>query len=78
VQVPVNTLLGRLNGLFNEMYADGGRASIAPEKPLRGLLLQVLYSIRSEPGRRYVALVLGVTPCSPQPGGRRCRNCPQD
>ncbi len=48
VQVLVNTALGRLNGLFNEMYADGGRASIAPEKLLRALLLQVLYSIRSE------------------------------
>jgi transposase len=30
------------------MYADWGRPSIAPEKLLRALLLQVLYSIRSE------------------------------
>ena len=30
------------------MYADHGRASIAPEKLIRALLLQVLYSVRSE------------------------------
>ena len=30
------------------MYADIGRPSIAPEKLLRALLLQVLYTIRSE------------------------------
>jgi len=32
IQVLVNEALGRLNGLFNEIYADTGRASIAPEK----------------------------------------------
>ena len=40
----VNTALKRLNGLFNQIYAETGRASIAPEK----LLLQVFYSVRSE------------------------------
>jgi multidrug resistance efflux pump len=30
------------------MYSDIGRPSIAPEKLLRALLLQVLYTIRSE------------------------------
>lgn len=30
------------------MYADTGRESIAPEKLLRALLLQVSYSVRSE------------------------------
>jgi transposase len=44
----VNQALGRLNGLFNTIYADTGRESIAPEKLLRALLLQVFYSIRSE------------------------------
>jgi len=44
----VNEALDRLNGLFNEMYADGGRASIAPEKLMRALLLQIFYSVRSE------------------------------
>lgn len=44
----VNEALGRLNGLFNAIYADTGRESIAPEKLLRALLLQVFYSVRSE------------------------------
>lgn len=46
-----NTALERMNGLFTEMYeadAKGGRPSIAPEKLLRAMLLQVLYSVRSE------------------------------
>jgi transposase len=30
------------------IYADSGRASIAPEKLLRALLLRVFYSVRSE------------------------------
>jgi transposase len=38
----------RLNGLFSVIYADTGRASIAPEKLMRALLLQVFYSVRSE------------------------------
>ena len=33
---------------FAEMYSRYGRPSIAPEKLLRALLLQVLYSVRSE------------------------------
>ena len=40
--------LGRLNWLFNLMYSEGGRVSIPPERLLRALLLQVLYTIRSE------------------------------
>jgi transposase len=49
---PIRTLvdqsLKRLDGLFNTIYADSGRASIAPEKLIRALLLQVFYSVRSE------------------------------
>ena len=48
IQVLVNQALGRLNGLFNLIYADAGRESIAPEKLMRALLLQVFYSVRSE------------------------------
>lgn len=48
VSVIVNQALKGLNELFNQIYADGGRASIAPEKLIRALLLQVFYSIRSE------------------------------
>src|SRR6266566_1292832 len=33
---------------FNKLYARAGRPSIAPEKLLRALLLQLLYSVRSE------------------------------
>ncbi len=44
----VNQALKRLNGLFTLLYADTGRASIAPEKLMRALLLQVFYSVRSE------------------------------
>ncbi|MEW6445471.1 MAG: transposase [Pseudomonadota bacterium] len=47
----VNVALKRLDELFDCMYAApelGGRPSIAPEKLLRAMLLQVFYSIRSE------------------------------
>ena len=40
--------LQRLSPRFERMYADIGRPSIALEKLLRALLLQVLYTIRSE------------------------------
>ena len=33
---------------FDRVYAGGGRISIAPERLVRALVLQVLYSIRSE------------------------------
>lgn len=33
---------------FEAMYARAGRPSITPEKLLRALLLQVLYTVRSE------------------------------
>ena len=48
VRVLVNEALVRLSGLFNTIYADTGRESIAPEKLIRALLLQVFYSVRSE------------------------------
>ena len=47
----VNEALAKPDGLFSRMYeADikGGRPSIAPEKLLRAMLLQILFSIRSE------------------------------
>jgi len=40
--------LARLSARFDDIYGDAGRPSIAPEKLLRALLLQVLYSVRSE------------------------------
>lgn len=48
IRVLVNEALAGLNSRFNQIYADGGRASIAPEKLLRAMLVQVLFSIRSE------------------------------
>ena len=33
---------------FERVYASGGRSSVAPERLVRALVLQVLYSIRSE------------------------------
>jgi transposase len=44
----VNEALAGLNSLFNTVYADSGRASVAPEKLLRAMLIQVLFSVRSE------------------------------
>src|ERR1700740_2074747 len=44
----VDVALKGLSRSFTRLYADWGRPSIAPEKLLRALLLQVLYSIRSE------------------------------
>ncbi|MGH9966408.1 MAG: IS5 family transposase [Pyrinomonadaceae bacterium] len=38
----------QLSPRFNKLYARMGRPSIAPKKLLRALLLQVLYSVRSE------------------------------
>jgi len=43
-----DAVLGSLNAELDALYADSGRPSIAPEYMLRGLLLQVFYSIRSE------------------------------
>ena len=40
--------LERLSPRFGTLYIKFGRPSIAPEKLLRALLLQVLYTIRSE------------------------------
>ena len=41
-------VLKELSRKFTAMYAATGRPSIAPEKLLRALLLQVLYTVRSE------------------------------
>ena len=44
----VNEVLGALDADFADMYSAFGRVSIAPEKLLRGSLLQAFYTIRSE------------------------------
>src|SRR5271155_1156934 len=48
VRIMVDAALKALSPVFDEMYAAFGRPSIAPEKLLRALLLQILYTIRSE------------------------------
>jgi len=48
IRTLVNEALVGLNDRFNEIYADHGRPSIAPEKLMRAALLQVFYSVRSE------------------------------
>jgi len=44
----VNQALAELSGEFQAMYSQEGRPSIPPEKLLRALLLQILYTVRSE------------------------------
>jgi transposase len=48
IRVMADIALKALSPVFNRMYVAFGRPSIAPEKLLRALLLQVLYTIRSE------------------------------
>src|SRR5260370_19771287 len=48
IQAMVDLALRNMGQQFNGMYAKLGRPSIAPEKLLRALLLQVLYTVRSE------------------------------
>jgi transposase len=51
IRVMVNAALVKMDALLSGMYeADikGGRPSIAPEKLLRAMLLQIFFSIRSE------------------------------
>jgi transposase len=40
--------LTRLSGRFETLYSTTGRPSVPPEKLLRALLLQILFSVRSE------------------------------
>ena len=48
IRAMVDEALAGLSGHLDTLYARGGRPSIAPEKLVRALLLQVLYSVRSE------------------------------
>ncbi len=44
----VDAALETLADRFEELYAATGRPSIPPERLLRALLLQILFSVRSE------------------------------
>jgi transposase len=48
IRVMADSALKDLDSCFADMYAALGRPSIAPERLLRALLLQVLYTVRSE------------------------------
>jgi transposase len=48
IRTQVDGILAKLSPRFEEMYSRTGRPSIPPEKLLRALLLQMLYSVRSE------------------------------
>jgi len=51
IRTMVNEALSKMGPLFARMYESdykGGRPSIAPEKLLRAMLLQIFYSVRSE------------------------------
>src|SRR5258705_13908153 len=44
----VEEILREMSPQFGKLYSDVGRPSIAPERLLRSLLLQIFYSVRSE------------------------------
>jgi len=48
LRVAVDKILSELSTDFDELYSAGGRPSIPPEQLLRALLLQILYTVRSE------------------------------
>jgi transposase len=48
IRLMCDQALQQLSPQFAELYSSLGRSSVPPEKLLRALLLQVLYSIRSE------------------------------
>lgn len=49
IRAMVNEILRELSPEFAKMYSLRGRPSIAPERLFRALLLQILFSVRSEP-----------------------------
>jgi transposase len=48
IRAMADAALRELGPRFDTLYANSGRPSIAPEKLLRALLLQILYTVRSE------------------------------
>jgi transposase len=48
IKAIVSEALAQMDRKLETLYSSTGRPSIAPERPIRPLLLQVLYTIRSE------------------------------
>jgi transposase len=44
----MDDILKEMSPRFAKLYADTGRPSIPPERLLRALLLQILYTVRSD------------------------------
>lgn len=86
IRAMADEALQQLSGRFNEIYGEDGRRSIPPERLLRALLLQMLYTVRSErmlvclESRRLLTgegpvMVIAREPCSRLPvllGNRWC------
>ena len=78
----VDEALSQREPAFDEMYSDRGRPSIPSEQLLRALLLQILFSVRSERWlmeridydlmfRWFVGLSMDDTVCKSPVGSRR-------
>jgi len=48
IRVVVDAVLAEMDGRFDGMYAQDGRASVPPEALLKATVLMAMYSIRSE------------------------------
>jgi len=48
IRAIVSEALAQMDGKLEKLYSQTGRSSIAPERLIPALLLQVLYTIRSE------------------------------
>ena len=48
IRTMVDAALKDMSARFDEIYGEDGRKSIPPERLLRALLLQLLYTVRSE------------------------------
>ena len=48
IRAMISEALAQMDGRFEKLYSQTGRPSIAPERLIRALLLQFLYSVRSE------------------------------
>jgi len=48
LRTTIDEILSELSADFDQLYSAGGRPSIPPEQLLRALLLQILYTVRSE------------------------------
>jgi transposase len=48
VRKMVDGILKQMSPQFAKLYSEVGRPSIAPERLLRALLLQIFYTVRSE------------------------------